>query len=74
MEILVDPTDKIIEEDLKKAEEVVILHNLENEAHFREYEKRYTGMGFTVIYAHYYTGDKSYTMGVVKNWSMKPNG
>ena len=72
MKILINPTDKIIEEHIDSADEVIVLHNLGNEAHFREYERRYIEMGYSIAYIHYYTDDKSYTMGVIKEWSIKP--
>ena len=73
MKIKTDPHESVIEEDLSNAEELVVMHNLRDEAHFREFEKGYTAMGYTIVYIHHYTGDKSYTMGVNKEWSMKPN-
>ena len=73
MKIIVNPHESVIEQGVIDAEEVVILHGLMNEQHLRVWEKRYIEMGYSIVYIHHYTGDKSYTMGLVKEWSLKPN-
>jgi hypothetical protein len=63
-EIIINPIEKQLDNNLKKAREVIILHNLKNEGHLREWELNYENMGYEIVYIHYYSSDKTYTMGL----------
>ena len=65
--VIVNPTEKEIDDDLEKSEQIVVLH-YNKEGNFEKWVKdwiyKFNSLGFDIIYIHYYTGDKSITLGL----------
>ncbi len=65
MSVIINPNDREIDADLLKADKVLVFHNLKTTEQFEkvldntiDYKKN------EVVYIHYYTNDKSYTVGI----------
>ena len=69
IEVLMNPTEKEIDDDLEKSEQIVVLHHNDSvDFDFMKWVKdwifKYQKIGFDIVYIHYYSGDRSITLGL----------
>jgi len=67
MNIILNPTESMIDLDLEKSEGIMIFSNAKSLKEFREYLERLFNWKRNVItYIHYYSKDNKYTVGFNK--------
>jgi len=65
LEIITDPSEEKMEEDIKKADIISVIHGCNNENDIKEAVKNFTEKsGLKIVYIHFYSKHKKYTMGV----------
>lgn len=64
MNIILNPTENMIDMDLEKSEGIMVFHNAPAIVNFRDYLERVFNFERNVItYIHYYSKDNKYTVG-----------
>ncbi len=67
IEIIEDPTEEMIEKDVNKADIVVIIHGCRKKKTIQELvDMSKVDPNYQVVYIHFYSKDKKYTIGVKK--------
>ena len=67
LEIIENPTEEIIEKDVNKAAIVAIIHGSRKKKTIQELiDMSKVDPNFQIVYVHYYSKDKKYTLGIKK--------
>ena len=66
IKIIKNPTDEIIEKNVKKADTVLIIHKKLGKKELKELIYGIIKSGFEPVYVHYYSGKGDFTIGIKK--------
>ena len=66
IKVIINPTDKIVEENIKKADTILIIHKKLNKNELKELIYSIIKTKFEPVYVHYYSGKGNYTIGIKK--------